>query len=209
MAPMMNATLGISRGPQFFGGCFLVAMPDMADERFRRAVVYLCSHSREGAMGIVINHPALEFRFVDLLKQLNLTPHRDTIRLPAAFESIHVFRGGPVETSRGFVLHSPDYYAERMTTPINSRVSLTSTVDILRAIATGEGPQDILFALGYAGWAAGQLEQEIRNNGWLICKADIDVLFHTAAHARYDQALRLSGIEPRNIAAFSHVAGHA
>lgn len=190
-------------------GHFLIAMPNMADERFKKAVVYICSHSPEGAMGIVINQLAQGFRFSDLLSQLNISPGLEAITFSGRLKGIDVYRGGPVETSRGFVLHSPDYFIARTTQSVGSKICLTATLDILKAVAEGGGPQDLLFALGYAGWTAGQLEQEIESNGWLSCEAIPEVIFRAAAHERYDEVLKIIGIEPKDIALLSLTAGHA
>jgi putative transcriptional regulator len=190
----------------YLDGQFLVAMPGMADERFSRAVIYVCAHSSEGAMGIVLNRPAANLSLPDLLVQLEIIPELDRIRLPQRVGQMQVLMGGPVETSRGFVLHSPDFHIAQSTLPIDDSVCLTATVDILRAIARGDGPEDAVLALGYAGWGAGQLELEIQSNGWLNCPADAELIFKTSVDARYDLALRRIGIEP---AMLSMQAGHA
>jgi putative transcriptional regulator len=190
----------------YLDGQLLVAMPSMLDDRFNRTVIYVCAHSAEGAMGIVVNKPAVDFSLPDLLVQLDIVPETDRIRLPSHVERMRVLMGGPVETSRGFVLHSPDFFIDQSTLPIDGRVCLTATIDILRAIAEGEGPQEALLALGYAGWSAGQLESEIQANGWLNCPADPDLIFHTALERRYEMAMRTIGIDPARLSA---TAGHA
>lgn len=187
-------------------GHLLIAMPGMTDERFMRAVIYICSHSADGAMGIVINKPASDLRLPDLLVQLGIISDDDAIRLPGALERMPVLMGGPVETSRGFVLHSPDYRVAQATLPVDRKICLTATIDILRAMARGDGPRDAVLALGYAGWSPGQLENEIQRNGWLNCPADPAVVFEQDAHEKYDRALRLLGIDP---ALLSSSAGHA
>ena len=194
------------REPGYLDGQLLVAMPGMLDERFANSVIYLCAHSAEGAMGIVVNRPAADLNMPDLLVQLDIIPEENLIRLPQRVGRMQVLMGGPVETSRGFVLHSPDFYLDQSTLPIDDSICLTATVDILRAIAEGQGPESAVLALGYAGWSAGQLEHEIQANGWLNCPADPDLVFHTSAEARYDRALRKIGIDP---ALLSTVAGHA
>lgn len=193
-------------GSQYLDGQFLVAMPGMADERFARAVIYICAHSAEGAMGIVLNRPALNVNVPDLLVQLEIIPEIERIRLPHKVGQMQVLMGGPVETSRGFVLHSPDFHIAQSTLPIDDSVCLTATVDILRAIARGDGPENAVLALGYAGWGAGQLELELQANGWLNCPADAGLIFNTSVDARYELALRRIGIEP---AMLSMQAGHA
>jgi putative transcriptional regulator len=190
----------------FLDGQMLLAMPGMLDERFSRTVIYLCAHSAEGAMGIVINKPAADLNFSDLLVQLDIIPEAERIRLPQRVGRMQVLMGGPVETSRGFVLHSPDFYLDQSTLPIDERVCLTATIDILRAIAKGEGPRSAVLALGYAGWSAGQLESEIQGNGWLNCPADPELIFSSSLESKYDLALRKLGIDP---AMLSTDAGHA
>ena len=192
--------------PGYLDGQLLLAMPGMQDERFARSVIYLCAHSAEGAMGIVLTRPAPDVNLPDLLVQLEIVPEEDRIQLPSKLVSMEVLIGGPVETTRGFVLHSPDFHMAQSTLPIDDGVCLTATIDILRALARGEGPKDAILALGYAGWSAGQLENEIQANGWLNCPADTDLLFGTSVEARYDVALRRMGVEP---AMLSMEAGHA
>src|SRR4051794_23948284 len=192
--------------PGYLDGQLLVAMPGMADERFARTVIYLCAHSQEGAMGIVVNKPAADLNLPDLLVQLDIIPEARRIRLPQRVERMQVLLGGPVETSRGFVLHSPDFFIDQSTLPIDESICLTATVDILRAIAEGEGPASAVLALGYAGWSAGQLESEIQANGWLNCPADPELIFHSALDVKYELALRRIGVDP---AMLSGEAGHA
>jgi putative transcriptional regulator len=191
---------------RYLDGQFLVAMPGMADDRFARAVIYVCAHSAEGAMGIVLNRPASDLNFPDLLVQLDIVPEAERISLPKRVGRMQVLMGGPVETSRGFVLHSPDFYIDQSTLPIDDSVCLTATIDILRAIARGEGPENAVLALGYAGWSAGQLETEIQQNGWLNCPADAELIFGASVDTRYELALRRIGIDP---AMLSTEAGHA
>jgi putative transcriptional regulator len=190
----------------YFDGQILVAMPGMSDERFARAIIYICAHSAEGAMGIVLNRPASDLSFPDLLVQLDIVPEANRISLPQSVGRMQVLMGGPVETSRGFVLHSPDFYIDQSTLPIDDSVCLTATIDILRAIARGEGPQNAVLALGYAGWTAGQLESEIQAHGWLSCPGDSELIFNSSIDAKYELALRKIGIEP---AMLSMEVGHA
>jgi putative transcriptional regulator len=194
------------RNSGYLDGQLLVAMPGMVDDRFARAVIYVCAHSAEGAMGIVLNRAASDLNFPDLLVQLEIVPEPERIRLPHRVGAMPVLMGGPVETSRGFVLHSPDFYIDQSTLPIDDSVCLTATIDILRAIARGDGPQNAVLALGYAGWSAGQLETEIQSNGWLNCPADPNLIFNASVNSRYDLALRKIGIDP---AMLSSEAGHA
>ncbi len=183
---------------------FLIAMPGMKDDRFARTVIYVCAHSEEGAMGIIINQ-AQPLRFPDLLVQLGIVDESQAIRLPAAARDMPVRNGGPVDRSRGFVLHSDDYVVES-SLPVSDEVCLTATVDILRAISVGEGPRRALMALGYSGWGAGQLEQEIADNGWLTCPANPDLLFDADIDQKYDRILASIGIDPIRL---SEQAGHA
>ena len=161
-----------ARPKGFLDGQLLIAMPSMVDQRFARAVVYICAHSADGAMGIVINKLASEVKFRDLLVQLDIVQAEDEPDLPGGVDSIRVHRGGPVETGRGFVLHSGDFFIENATLAIDDGVCLTATLEILRAISGGKGPDRALLALGYAGWGPGQLEFEIQANGWLHSQAD-------------------------------------
>lgn len=193
-------------GERYLNGQLLVAMPSMADARFQRSVIYMCAHSANGAMGIIVNQPAPNVSFSELLAQLNVLPESDQIRIPAAVDDMRVHIGGPVETGRGFVLHSADYHAEESTLTIDESVSLTATLDILKAIAAGKGPQMSLLALGYSGWAAGQLESEIQANGWLHCDCDSALLFGRDVETKYNLALAKIGIDPRQLVS---EAGHA
>ena len=195
-----------SKPQGFLDGHFLMAMPSMADKRFARSVVYVCAHSGDGAMGIVINKLADDVSFRDLLVQLDIVQARNEPDLPGGVDRVRVHRGGPVETGRGFVLHSGDFFLENATLPIAEGVCLTATLEILRAVAEGRGPDEALLALGYAGWAPGQLEAEIQANGWLHSPADGSILFDDDVDSKYDRALAMIGIEP---AMLSMEAGHA
>lgn len=190
----------------YLDGQMLIAMPAMSDERFARTVIYVCAHSSEGAMGIVVNQAAPNIKFPDLLVQLEVIPASERIQLPGRAEEVKVLKGGPVETGRGFVLHSADFFIENSTLPIDEGICLTATLDILKAIARGKGPHNAILALGYAGWAPGQLENEIQQNGWLHCPADPELIFGDDTEAKYDKALRKIGIDPGML---SSEAGHA
>lgn len=194
----------VARG--YLDGQMLIAMPAMSDERFSRAVIYICAHSSEGAMGIVVNQPATNIKFPDLLVQLEVIPAAERIQLPVEAGDVKVLKGGPVETGRGFVLHSADFFIENSTLPIDEGICLTATLDILKAIANGQGPESAILALGYAGWAPGQLEQEIQQNGWLHCAADSELIFGQDNGAKYNKALRKIGID---LSFLSNEAGHA
>jgi putative transcriptional regulator len=195
MAKIGIPAMGGKRGGTL-DGKFLLAMPGMSDERFQRSVIYICAHSADGAMGLIVNKLADNMSFRGLLKQLSIVSEDDAIRLPERIDTIPVMRGGPVETGRGFVLHSSDFHIESANLPISNDVSLTATLDVLRALADGEGPHTALLVLGYAGWSAGQLEGEMQANGWLHCDADADIIFSTPVERRYDAALKRMGIDP-------------
>jgi putative transcriptional regulator len=190
----------------YLEGQCLIAMPGMGDQRFERTVVFLCAHSAEGAMGIIVNKPAKNVSFVDLLTQLGIIDEDNAIRLPETALNVPVHNGGPVETGRGFVLHTPDFVLKEATLVTGNDVCLTATVEILRAIANGAGPSHALLALGYAGWAPGQLEHEISSNGWLHCEADYGLLFDPNIDGKYDRAIAKLGIDP---VLLSSAAGHA
>src|SRR5215213_1620187 len=202
----LQKSVSTSAGRGFLDGQMLIASPGMQDERFSRSLIYMCAHSSEGAMGIVVNQPAPNISFPDLLVKLDVIPKAEKIQLPSSAGDVTVLKGGPVETERGFVLHSADFFIENSTLPIDEGVCLTATLDILKAIARGKGPESAVLALGYAGWAPGQLENEIQSNGWLHCAADPDLIFGTDIEGKYMRALRKIGIEIGNL---SSEVGHA
>ena len=183
---------------EYLAGQLLVAMPGMRDPRFHKTVIYMCAHNADGAMGLVINRALESFSFPDMLKQLE-------IDVSGMGERINIHFGGPVESGRGFVLHSPDYLQEA-TMVVDQDMALTATVDILKAIAFGTGPRQSLLALGYAGWGPGQLDTEIMSNGWLSVDADNDLVFGPNLDEKWDQAMGKIGIDPRML---SGEAGHA
>ncbi|ABC23854.1 Protein of unknown function DUF179 [Rhodospirillum rubrum ATCC 11170] len=182
----------------YLTGHCLVAMPGMGDPRFEGTVIYLCAHTAEGAMGIVINRELEEISFPDIVGQLGIqpTPFCDDVRVQF---------GGPVETGRGFVLHTSDYQNEG-TLSVDDSMALTATLDVLRAIASGDGPMRVIMALGYAGWGAGQLDGELKGNVWLTVPADRQLVFETAVKDKYTTAMGRLGIDPRLL---SENAGHA
>jgi putative transcriptional regulator len=190
----------------YLDGQLLLAMPSMSDPRFHKAVIYLCAHSADGAMGIVVNQRASHITFAKLLEQLDIVPARNEGSIQITVEEMTVHTGGPVESGRGFVLHTTDYFSDDSTLAIDDSISLTATIDILRAIASGTGPDRSLLALGYAGWAPGQLEHEIQSNGWLICPADADLVFDPAIESKYDRAMAKIGVHPSFLVSD---AGHA
>ncbi len=199
-----KSRLSVAEG--YLDGRLLLAMPAMTDPRFHRAVIYMCAHSADGAMGIVVNQRAPHITFEKLLEQLDIAPGEPDgkIRVPVATMAVHT--GGPVETGRGFVLHTRDYFSADSTLAIDDSISLTATIDILRAIATGTGPARSLLALGYAGWAPGQLEREIHTNGWLICPADTGLVFDAEIEHKYERAMAKLGVHPSFLVSD---AGHA
>lgn len=182
----------------YLTGHFLIAMPSMPDPRFGRAVVYLCAHNADGAMGLVINRLFEELSFEELLGQLGVS-------LAANAREVRVHFGGPVESGRGFVLHSSDYSGEG-TMPVAEGVALTATVDILKALAEGKGPKRCFLALGYVGWSAGQLDAELQANGWIHATGNSDLLFEAKLDDKWERILAHIGIQP---AMLSSEAGHA
>jgi putative transcriptional regulator len=201
---MAMSVLKNRRERGFLDGQFLIAMPGMSDANFARTVVYICAHSADGAMGFVINRPQ-QLNFSDVLLHLDLLGEDEVIRLPGETRDFPIRSGGPVESGRGFVLHSDDYLSES-SIPVSDDICLTATLDIVRAISRGRGPQRGLMMLGYAGWGAGQIENEIGANGWLSCPAEEELIFDTNLDNKYERALGLMGISP---AMLSVEVGHA
>ncbi len=197
-----NLTSDRERG--FLDGQFLIAMPGMADGNFTRSVVYICAHTSAGAMGFIINRPQ-PVTFADILLHLKMIDQHDAIMLPDNTRNFPIQSGGPVESGRGFVLHSEDYISDS-SIPVSDDILLTSTLDIVRAISDGRGPAKATMLLGYAGWGPGQLEQEIANNGWLNCAATEDLIFDGDLQGKYDRALAMIGV---SAATLSPTAGHA
>jgi putative transcriptional regulator len=189
----------------YLDGQLLIAMPSMSDRRFARSVIYMCAHSAQGAMGLIVNQRAPHISFSELLGQLSIESG-DGLESEGSEIDVDVHVGGPVETGRGFVLHSSDYFAADSTLTIDADVSLTATIDILKAIAGGKGPSRAMLALGYAGWRPGQLEDEIQANGWLHCPSDLDLLFDRNLDQKYERALSKIGIDPSHLVSD---AGHA
>lgn len=187
-------------------GQILIAMPGMSDPRFDHSVVYMCVHSKSGAMGIILNKVMPLMNFGDLVSRLDIIPETGGFHIPEEIMGMAVQFGGPVEPGRGFVLHTSDYFSADSSLPVTDRIALTATLDILRAMAKGEGPRRAMLALGYSGWAPGQLEDEMQRNGWLHCTADDDLLFGAANEDKYNRALRKLGVDP---AMLSGDAGHA
>ncbi|WP_337266313.1 YqgE/AlgH family protein [Oryzifoliimicrobium ureilyticus] len=201
---MSLSTLKNRRQRGFLDGQFLIAMPGMSDTTFSRAVIYVCAHSDAGAMGFIINRPQ-NLTFTDVLMHLEMIKDEEAILLPDNARDFPIQTGGPVENGRGFVLHSDDYLTES-SIPVSDEICMTATLDIVRAISKGSGPKRATMLLGYAGWAAGQLEQEVANNGWLNCAAIDDLIFDPHLDDKYERALASIGV---NAAMLSTEAGHA
>lgn len=169
-------------------GRFLVAMPHMQDPRFERAVIYMCGHDANGAMGIMINKSLGDLTLKGLLEYINLPI--DSIK-----RDLPIYLGGPVDTGRGFVLHS-DEFAHASTVPLSDHVALTATVDVLQSVAKGEGPKDCLLAMGYVGWGAGQLDHELHGSEWLQTESDYEILFHVPIETKWNRAIEKLGVSP-------------
>ena len=183
----------------FLAGKLLVAMPSNSDDNFKNATIFLCAHDEKGAMGLVVNDKMPNIDFEQLLIKLKID-HGDgrTVKMP-------VLRGGPLDSSRGFVLHSKDF-SRKDTIHVDERFSVTGTVDALKAIADGTGPNDAIFMLGYSSWGAGQLEEELKENNWIIVDADSEIIFNTTPDKVWRKALSKIGINPDMI---SSVTGNA
>lgn len=177
-------------------GHFLIAMPGLADPNFARGITFICQHNEEGAMGLVVNRLS-DYRLGDVLKQMNMPCERDEVA------ATPVLLGGPVQPERGFVLHAADERTWDSSYQVNDALTVTTSRDILAAMADGNGPARVLVTLGYAGWGAGQLEQELRENAWLTVEADDHVLFDTALDERWQAAVTLMGINPANLTSYS------
>lgn len=183
----------------FLLGKLLVALPGMPDPRFEKSVIFMCAHSDQGAMGLIVNKPFEGISFREMVAKLDVTVTANTPDPPVLF-------GGPVGTGQGFVLHTSEYAGNDATMPVTPGISLTATVDILRAIAEGRGPEKSLFALGYAGWGPGQIEDEMTSNGWIPCEAEQSIVFGTDCEAKWKAALATLGAD---ITGLSSDAGRA
>lgn len=181
-------------------GKILLAMPSMADPRFHRAVILMCAHDENGAMGLVINHQLPGIDLPQLLEQLNISTDGNN-----AIPDIPVMSGGPIENTRGFLLHSNDFQ-QKDSVPVSADLSVTGTIDALRAVASGDLPQNMIFVLGYAGWTEGQLDLELQDNTWLVADADPDLIFSIPAGEKWSFAMKMMGID---LALLSGEAGRA
>ena len=182
------ATKDRIEGTNFLEGKLLIALPGMSDPRFEKTVIFMCAHSQTGAMGLIINKPVAGLGFHAMMQKLGVRITANTPDFPVLF-------GGPVETGRGFVLHSADFESNESTLPVSEDVSLTATLDILRTMAEGRGPQKAIFALGYAGWGLGQLEGEIARKDWFTTPEDPDMVFAGDSSTVWDRALARRGRE--------------
>ncbi len=183
----------------YLAGKLLIAMPQMSDPRFKRAVILMCAHDEEGAMGLVINHSMQGVEFTDLVKQLKI---QSDIKLRFDDLDLPVMYGGPVESARGFLLHSRDFVRDD-TMPVGVRFGVTGTVDALKDVAFGKGPKDLLFILGYAGWDAGQLEDEIQQSAWLVVDPDPEIVFSDDPEEKWTRAIGKLGVDPMKLSAFA------
>ncbi|AEP10597.1 YqgE/AlgH family protein [Micavibrio aeruginosavorus] len=198
----MTDSSDVSMTDTFLVGKLLLAMPNMGDSRFQKAVIFMCAHDDKGSMGLVINNPLPGVEFSELVAQLNVA--NDDVDEDILY-SLQVLSGGPVESGRGFVLHSADF-AQKDTVRVKSDIHVTGTLDALREIVQGRGPEQMLFVLGYAGWSPGQLEQEIQDNAWLITDASADLVFGVDAARKWENAIQRMGVNP---AMLSGAAGRA
>lgn len=199
IAGLPSPILLYMNAPDSLEGKLLIAMPGMGDPRFERSVIFMCAHSEDGALGLIVNKPAPELKFATLIEQLGINagdPKRD----------IRVHFGGPVENGRGFVLHSADYESDESTLKVDDTFGMTATLDVLEDIANGFGPNSALLALGYSGWGPGQLEDEILQNGWLTCQAAPEIVFGADDEGKWNAALSTLGIDARML---SGTAGRA
>ena len=191
---------------QSLEGQFLIAMPSIGDDRFCRSLIYMCAHTDDGAMGLVINQKADELSYPSLLSKLELFSQLDVAGQDQNISSLPVHIGGPVATTRGFVLHTNDYFHKDSTLTVSDDICLTSSIDIIQAIADGQGPVRSITAIGYSGWGPGQLDFEIKKNGWLTCPADHEIIFEKNIANKYDHALSNMGVD---LAFLAHDHGHA
>lgn len=187
------------KNDHYLTGKLLLAMPNMGDPRFHRAVIFVCAHDEQGAMGLVINHIMPSIEFNDLVKQLKV---ESDIKVNFETLDLEVMYGGPVESARGFLLHSGDFSRDD-TMRVDSSYGVTGTVDALKDVASGKGPNDLLFMLGYAGWDAGQLDAEIQDNAWLVVEPDQDIIFGSDPSDKWTRGIHKLGIDPGMLSSLS------
>ncbi len=179
----------VGQSDMFYQGKLLLATPGMKDFRFEKAVILVCSHNSEGAMGIIVNKLTKDLNFNDILKQLKIDSK-------PSIKPHEIFFGGPVEYGRGFVVHSSDYSLPESSIQVETSYNLTANIEIIKDIAEGNGPNNSLLALGYAGWGPGQLEKELLLDSWLICDADNDLIFSSDIEKKWDSAMQKIGVTP-------------
>ncbi|MEN2495233.1 MAG: hypothetical protein TECD_01154 [Hyphomicrobiaceae bacterium hypho_1] len=189
-----------------FKGQLLIAMPSISSGFFHRSAIFSCAHSKDGAMGLIINLPTQNIAFANLLEQLEIINEKNKSKVPSNILDRKVYIGGPISTTRGFVLHTPDYLINSSSIRFQNNICLTSTIDILKAISINRGPQYAFMALGYVGWRPGQLETEFANNNWLNCQSYCDLIFDDNVETKYKRALSKLGISLEYLSA---EAGHA
>ena len=187
---------GIKSFKADYQGQLLLATPQMTDLRFEQAVILVCSHSSEGAMGIIVNKPTIELKFDEILKQLKISPKNQSLNK-------EIYFGGPVEFGRGFVVHSADYVVPNVSIHIQQEYCLTANLEILEDMANGCGPQESILALGYAGWGPGQLEEELLCANWLICEPDQHLIFSLQSEKKWNGGLKKLGVSPSHLATLS------
>lgn len=192
-----NKDKSTTKDESFLAGKLLLAMPGMGDTRFYKSVIYICAHDADGAMGLVINHLLEDVAFHELLEELKII---NDIEVDLDALKVLVLRGGPVEGARGFLLHSSDF-KKPDTVKVDDKIYVTGTLDALKDVAQGAGPERRLFILGYAGWTAGQLDQELQQNAWLVVDADPDLVFDGGAEEKWDCAVKTLGIDPSMLSA--------
>lgn len=186
----------------YLSGHLLIATPTIGDERFDRTVIYICAHDPEGAMGIVLNKPSADVTFKNLLENLEI---KSDIKVSEEIENMPIFAGGPVDTSRGFLVHSQDFH-HKSTITVQDEISVTGTLEGIAALSDNKPPQNMLFALGYSGWTAGQLENEVKQNAWLTVQATPELVFTSETNSLWNQSLEAIGI---NAAQLSSLSGQA
>jgi putative transcriptional regulator len=192
------ATISNMNKSEYFAGQLLVATPLLSDSCFERSVIYICMHDESGAMGVIVNHLLGNLKCSDLVGQVDLMPSAIQVNAPIYF-------GGPVESSRGFILHTNDYYCNE-TTQLSNDISITSNIDTLKQITSGTGPKKSIIALGHAGWAAGQLEKEVMLNSWINVPASENLIFNMDNKKKWNESAMSLGV---NLNQYSTIAGHA
>ncbi len=195
-----------SQNSTYLDGRVLLAMPSMGDQRFSKAVIYICMHSIDGAIGIILNRIERSITVGDLIEQADNHFQSKPIKFSGKFKNKLLHLGGPMEMDRGFVLHTSEYESKKSTFKVNPEISLTTTFEIIEDLAVGRGPNKAIVALGYSCWGPGQLEQELQQNGWLVCDPTVDLIFSDETDKMYESILQINGID---LLKLSSVGGHA